>query len=360
MREYIFVFGREPELSFLEIISYFQSHDINYKLVEWTKEIAVFLLEDLDFELLIKRLGGTVKIADVFAEYKYNGNENKLNYGISVYSGDGNKLKRYFENEFKKEKVKAIFRKSRENVFMPSEVFAKNLLEFIVYGKYSAKTIAVFNPKDYKERDEPRPRQILLHQVSLRLARILINLSFARHNLLDPFCGVGTILQEGMISGIEVYGVDIDNESVEASNENLRWLKEKYKLKSNFKIIKGDSGKLDRYFKRNEIHAVATEPDLGTYYRKMPSKEEVYGAVNILENLYSDFFLGLRQVMKKHSKIAIVLPRLKYRNGYRDVNIDKIIGRSGFKLFIADKRIKLPIVSKGKFLDRMIYVFEVA
>ena len=360
MREYIFIFGREPELSFLETVSYFQSHDITYKIVEWKNEVAVFLLEDLDFELLIKRLGGTVKIGEVFLEYKYKGSDNKLNYGISVYSGDGNQLRDYLQKEFRKEKVKAVFRKSKDKVFMPSEIFAKNLIEFVVYNKYYARTIAVFNPRDYKERDERRPRQILLHQVSLRLARILVNLSFARYNLLDPFCGVGTILQEGMISGIDVYGVDIDNESIDASRENLNWLKEKYNLKNNFKIIRGDSGKLARYFGRNEIHAVATEPDLGPYYRKMPSKEEVDGVIKVLENLYYDFFLGLRQVMKKKGKVAIVLPRLKYKNGYRDVNVGRIISGAGFNIFIADKKIKPPIISKGRFLDRMIYVFEAA
>ncbi len=318
------------------------------------------MLEDLDFDVLIKRLGGTVKIAEVFLDYKYKGSENKLNYGISVYSGNGDKLKSYLEKEFKKEKVKAVFRKGRENVFMPSEIFAKNLIEFIVYGKYFGRTIAVFNPRDYKERDETRPRQILLHQVSLRLARILINLSYARHNLLDPFCGVGTILQEAMISELDAYGVDIENESVDASKENLKWLKEKYNLKNNFKIINGDSKKLHRYFKRNEIHAVATEPDLGTYDRKFPSREEINGVLKALENLYLDFFLSLRQVMKKHGKIAIVLPRLKYKNGFRDVNVKMIISQAGFRLFSADKKIKLPIISKGRFLDRLIYVFEAA
>jgi len=324
MREYIFVFGREPELSFLETASYFQSRDVNYKLVEWKNEIAIFLLEDMDFELLIKRLGGTVKIAEVFAEYKYSG------------------------------------RKPRDKVFMPSEIFAKSLTEFVVYGKHCARTIAVFNPKDYKERDETRPRQILLHQVSLRLARILVNLSFAKYNLLDPFCGVGTILQEAMISGIDVYGVDIDSESVEASKENLNWLRGKYNLKNNFKVIKCDSGKLAGYFRRDQIHAVATEPDLGPYYKKMPSKENVDDAVKRLENLYLNFFLELRQVMKKRGKVAIVLPRLKYNNGYREIDVNRMINRSGFKLFTADKMVKLPILSRERFLDRMIYVFEAA
>ena len=50
MREYLFVFGREPDLSFLEVISYFQGHDVNYKLVGWEKEVAIFLLDGLKFD----------------------------------------------------------------------------------------------------------------------------------------------------------------------------------------------------------------------------------------------------------------------------------------------------------------------
>lgn len=360
MREYIFVLGREPELSFLEVVSYFQANDVNYKIVEFKKNIVVFLLEEIDFGLLIKRLGGTVKIAEVFLEYEYKGDKDKLNYGISVYSGNGIKLKNYLNREFKKEKIKAVLKKPREKTFNPSEIISKRLIEFVVFGKYLGRTIAVFDPRGYKERDETRPRQMLLHQVSLRLARILINLSFARHNLLDPFCGVGTILQEGILNELDVVGVDIDNESVEASKENLKWVKDKYNLKKKFEIIKGDAGKVYRYFSRNEIHAVATEPNLGPYYRKLPGKEEIEGVVKALENLYFDFFLGLRQVMKKNGKVAIVIPRLKYRGGKRDVNVVRIINRTGFRIFRADKRVKLPVVSHGKFLDRLIYVFEAA
>ena len=66
MREYIFVLGREPELSYLELISYFISQEITYKLIEYENDITIFLLQDLDFDVLIKRLGGTVKIAEVF------------------------------------------------------------------------------------------------------------------------------------------------------------------------------------------------------------------------------------------------------------------------------------------------------
>ncbi len=151
MKEYIFILGREPELSFLEIISYFKAQGVVYKVVEYKEEVAIFLLKEFEAENLVKRLGGTVKIAEVFLDYEYKGEENKLNWGISVYKGEGGDLRKYLTKEFKKENIKAMFRRGREKTFTPSEVSAKNLFEFVVYGKYWGKTIAIFDPKWYKE-----------------------------------------------------------------------------------------------------------------------------------------------------------------------------------------------------------------
>ena len=89
MKEYIFILGREPELSFLEIISYFKAQGVVYKVVEYKEEVAIFLLKEFEAENLVKRLGGTVKIAEVFLDYEYKGEENKLNWGISVYKEKG-------------------------------------------------------------------------------------------------------------------------------------------------------------------------------------------------------------------------------------------------------------------------------
>ena len=356
MREYIFILGREPELSYLELMSYFNSHSIKYNIVKHDNEILVLLLdENINFGKLLNNLGGVVKIAECFKEYKYKGTLNKLNFGVSVYSGRDD-LSEVLKDEYKKEKVKAVLKKPKEEVFMPSEILSKDLIEFIIYDKYKARTIAFFDPRGYIARDETRPRQMLLHQVSLRLAKILINLSQARNSLLDPFCGVGTILQEGMINGLDVIGVDIDRESCDASKENLSWLKEKYKLKNNFKIIKGDSTKLTRYMKRNSVEAIATEPDLGPYFRKLGDKKEVEEAIFKLNNLYYEFLVQAREVLKKNGRIAIIFPRLKYYNGAKSVGVEYLLNQTGFKA--SDE--KFPIITEGRFLDRMIYVIEKA
>ncbi len=55
------------------------------------------------------------------------------------------------------------------------------------------------------------------------LARVLVNLSevSAGEKLLDPFCGTGGILIEAGLCGIDVHGLDIQEEMVEGTKENL-------------------------------------------------------------------------------------------------------------------------------------------
>jgi tRNA G10 N-methylase Trm11 len=169
---------------------------------------------------------------------------------------------------------------------------------------------------------------------------------------------VGTILQEGLLTHLDVVGVDIDRESVEASKKNLNWLKEKYNLKNKFKVINGDAKELTRNFKRNSIQGVATEPYLGPYHKKLPTREKVMGEIKNLERLYYEFLTQLRQILKKNGKVAIVIPRLKFHRGSEDLDIKGILRNSGFKISDIDERVKLPIVSEGRFLDRLIYVLE--
>ena len=84
--------------------------------------------------------------------------------------------------------------------------------------------------------------------------------------LLDPFCGNGTILQEALMMGIKVIGIDKDEKSVKDARQNLKWLKRKYKLKGESKIVLGDSKNLDV----GEVDCIVTEPYMGPYLKKYP------------------------------------------------------------------------------------------
>ena len=93
----------------------------------------------------------------------------------------------------------------------------------MIYKKLIAKTIAVSNPLELKERDLGRPAVDYMKSISIRLGKILINLSKTKESqtLIDPFCGSGTILQEAMLNDINVIGLDVDKISVDQTKLNL-------------------------------------------------------------------------------------------------------------------------------------------
>ena len=51
MKTYLFVFGRNPELSFLELTQFLSGRNISYKIFEAVKEIAVVQVENIPEDL---------------------------------------------------------------------------------------------------------------------------------------------------------------------------------------------------------------------------------------------------------------------------------------------------------------------
>ena len=57
-----------------------------------------------------------------------------------------------------------------------------------------------------------------------RLARAMVNIACPNGGrLLDPFCGTGGILIEGILSGLTTFGSDLDPEMVRGCADNLEW-----------------------------------------------------------------------------------------------------------------------------------------
>lgn len=81
------------------------------------------------------------------------------------------------------------------------------------------------------------------------LARVLVNLSevSAGEYILDPFCGTGGILIEAGLCGIGVKGLDIQEEMVEGSKENL----EEYGI-INYDVKQGDISEVNEVFNNYE------------------------------------------------------------------------------------------------------------
>ncbi|NVM02748.1 MAG: hypothetical protein HWN67_10450 [Candidatus Helarchaeota archaeon] len=212
------------------------------------------------------------------------------------------------------------------NPIWPHHVLVYSLLEFpnaeIILGFtkdrcYIAKTIAVDNPNVRKLIDEHRPETQFETSIPPKLAKILINLLNLPKNgiLLDPFCGTGTILMMAALQGINFFGTEINNERIEATKNNLKWLTKVFEFViPNLEqiVFKLDARNLDSYFEENSIDGIATEPYLGpplksylleSEYKKLIEEE--------IQPLYFKSLQSMKKVIKKNGKIAIISPVYK-------------------------------------------------
>lgn len=120
-----------------------------------------------------------------------------------------------------------------------------------------------------KNQNRPFSSPVSLDPV---LARVLVNLSGVSpgEKLLDPFCGTGGILIEAGLCGIDVYGVDVQQEMVEGACENL----EEYGI-INHHIRQGDIEEIESVFD-TDFDAVVTDLPYGQASRSEGDPVEVF------------------------------------------------------------------------------------
>ena len=191
---------------------------------------------------------------------------------------------------------------------------ARDQLLFSYQHGRAAKTVWVQDFEDWNKRDYGRP-VVDAHTGMLppKVARMMINVALSgkreeKSVILDPFCGVGTILAEALILGANVIGSDINQRQIEKTQKNLEWFKNNYKLLIiNYKLFCSDARKIST--KIQNVDAIVTEPYLG------PDR--------ILENLYLTCFEDWKKVLKPGRKVVIVLPSF----GSDDSLVKKVIDK---------------------------------
>ena len=368
--DYIFIKGKNHELSRFEIVSYLDARGFEYNMILDKGEFLVIRVsDDLNIGKMINSLGGTLKIAKIIMTTKkdelkkaldeieiegiFKLKTEKFIFGVSVYSEkDSYRIYRLIGSYFKKRlkqkgwKTKYFgFPRKRKPQLTNVEIIKKNLIEnsaeIIVCLSdkvYIGATVSVHNPFEFQKRDIERPAQRTIFSIPPRLSKILINLSRAKEGdtLLDPFCGVGTILQEALLDGINIIGIDIDEECIKSSKENLRWVSKEYNLvldNLDKKIKIGDAKRLSEYFKEGSIDSIATEPYLGPPLKKKPSIEEVGKIFEEIKPLYEDSLEEMYKILKPKKRIAIVSPCMKItKTKYVKFDFQSIATKIGFKI----------------------------
>lgn len=364
--KHVFIFGRDPELSLLEIESYLNARKIGHKILSSSNIAAVMEIGETDLSQTIREIGGTVKIAREMeeGEWFYAGTKSKIRYGISSYGDDdAESIEALIKKEMKEGRIKAYKKCSgRKLPFLsPSEIISSKLLEegfeIVLYKGIIAKTIACFNPKEVESRDNKRPFQRHEQMISIRLAKILINLSGATagKTIVDPFCGYGILLQEAMLNGINSIGVDVDANCVNAAMKNLEWTKKQFSRQEDYKVIRGNSTELSKFVPKADC--AATEPHLGPLMKKLPEKSTAISVIKSLTPMYEKLMREIRKAIT--GKTAIIVPRFRLYNGERVVmNFNAILEAAGLKSEQILPEIPMPIIytAPGSTIEREIWV----
>ena len=176
--------------------------------------------------------------------------------------------------------------------------------------------------EDYGRRDYQRPvRDEQQGMIPPKVAQSMLNLMGAKSGdtLLDPFCGIGTILQEGMLLGFKMLGTDINKHAITGSEKNLEWFRNRYKIpKGKYHLETSDATKvstivenLKRINAFKTISGIVTEGTLGPVYSKYPKPDEIQTNFKNLADLYAQAFTEFAKFLEDKGKIIICLPAYK-------------------------------------------------
>ena len=368
---YIFIPGKNWKLSLAELILFLRAREVEFKVLSFSREFFVIQTEEKTNTIDASSLGGNIKIGlaektiptELFEKtFAQKDSEAKTQlsqgiassnlpseilekvterylFGVSVYCSDealgpvANKIHRFIgstiKNELAKREVRSEFMGFPRDRPQPQlthvEVLKKKLVEnkseiLVCIDKTQAwlgKTIGVHDPFEFQKRDIGKPNQRAIFAIPPRLARIMVNLSacIPGKTLLDPFCGVGTILQEALLSKAEVIGIDSNSWCVEAAIENLEWLSREYALRNGeFRVLKGDTLRLKSIVGSN-IDCIVTEPDLGPALKDVPTSAYAQKIIDNLTPLFYGFLEQAHDVLKKGGRLVLVTPCLKTRSG---------------------------------------------
>ncbi len=351
MAEYFFVLGKASALCQAELQAVLKRQKIDFQEVFASPEIFHFSTSSpLDIDYLIKTLGGTVKIAQTagefsvekFISYLKSGNESKKTiFGISGYGVDFNQINEWnkqIKDELEKSGLKARFILPKRGETSLSSVVVKkqNVLEVMVIKEKEAliygQTMGIQDFEDWGKRDfqrpAPNPHQGMLPP---KVARMMVNLGSSNflapsfnYTLLDPFCGVGTILAEGMMLGGDIEGSDQSEEAVEKTGKNLEWLRKNYQVSgSKIHLFKADATHISEALPPDSIDALVTEPYLGPMEMTGAKIKKIDNIVLGLEKLYLGCLRDWRKVLKTGAKIVIALPSFKINQ--REVFVKKTL-----------------------------------
>lgn len=358
---YFFILGRNAALSIAEILATYPTA----KVAHLGKEVAIIeTTEKIAPEAAVK-LGGTVKFGEIIGtahseEDVLDGCERILRaveedrkvFGLSMYPihGAEHRVRMFEKFGFTlKRRIKDAGGAGRlvtaKTPTLSAVVVEKNHLltrgaEIVLIPTkneiFVARTRSVQEFEQQSHRDFHRPvRTMDVGMVPVQLAKILLNLSRAKvsDTILDPFCGFGTILAEGIAMGYHRFvGTDKEEAMIDATEKNLAWLTGQKDIQAelvDIQLYQVPVEKLTSRLSRNNADVVVTEPYLG------PIKASQQGnyPLDELSRLYVTAFEQFAEIVRSGGRVVFIFPAVKTGNGLAKTSEKAIpeIKKLGFK-----------------------------
>lgn len=334
---YIFFLGSHPSISAAEILAYFKRKNIKItsKLLLAQEILQIETANALPIPAIIKELGGTIKIGQLISELKGDVETaaplimqellalpvERLHFGFSAY---GVRIDKSLGLKIKREII-ALGKMARwvvsRDADLSSVIIEQNKLlthgfdfSFIKSAKkiYLVKTLAVQPFKELSKRDYGRPgRDDQSGMLPPKLAQIMLNLGqvSGNKNLLDPFCGSGTVLSEAILLGVKnIFGSDVSPKAVADTVMNLEYTDKDGRVKSKEqRVAQISATDLSSYYKAASIDVIVTEPFLGP----QRGEYDVRVVVEELEELYSKAIIEFEKVLKVGGRAVMIWPVFK-------------------------------------------------
>lgn len=339
MEEYLFFFGRTPTLSFSELSAIAPTAKLFDDQIGMVEETSVSIdgVEGSP-ESLMSFLGGTIKIGKIISVVETVTDEILANYlskepGQECIFALSSDTSEWRPDQSLLRRVKDLLTKHYAHVryLIPrhesgvSNVAIRNehAVELTVLHKdgkfFIVKTLAIQDVDLWGKREFDRPyADARSGMLPVKVARMVVNIALGSEGngktVLDPFCGMGTIVGEAAFRGAKGIGSDIDKGAVRKATGNMRWSMETFGYaEKQFEIMEADAVHASDFFPKNSIDAIVTEPFLGNPKLgagKVTEGKEIKNIVKGLTKLYTGCLKDWKDVLKEKGKVAIAFPSI--------------------------------------------------
>lgn len=357
---YVFFLGNHPELSAIESWTVLTARGFSPKLKIGTDR---FLIVELAQELpadFLRGLGGTDRIAKLLGSQvtpwaaihilPFLPGDKKFMLGISDKSL-AHQLKLLMRE--KGGRMKFVLPKGSTTYLNAAQVIFNKLTqapncELVIIPHqdqyYLAQTVQIQDIEAYEYRDTRRPaRPGRVGMLPPKLAQIMINIAAGSSTnlaILDPFCGAGTVLQEGWLGGHRLTGADIEPSMIAAAQTNLDWLQKRFPVHGELTpiLLQHDAQQAFPVEWSEKFDAIVSEPNLGIALTSPLPHQKIESAMTELGNLYIAFFKQVGAVLRPNGAIIFLLPAWRKRDSkhsdfwlFPDAFLDEI-KRFGYSL----------------------------